>query len=613
MAEVSHSYSRKRNTFGGIPEFQANEPEQIADIAPSAELKEKYTVMDPYETEVQNVPTLAENQTNTERTSLKPHGQQHVEGGWPAHLEMDDVEDKMRYSKKLDKEPFPQVFRGLVEQCTEKYLKQNNAIDIYGMYYNEGADKDAAAAAAAAAATEPPMGPPTAKTVTVFKDPSPVKRTATSVSWSGDGKRIAVAYCNLRFQGSVEGMTTSSHIWDILNPNEPAETLTPPSPLCSIQYYTKDPHLIAGGSYNGVVQYWDTRQPSRPVARSAIEDSHKDPVWDIKWLQSKAGEILSISTDGQAFIWDCRKPEKPVEINVLKKFENESLTLQPKSNEGGAKGVLGGTCIDYDPMVGGPSKYMVGTEQGTILSVNRKGKSQTEKIGANTFNGHHGPVYACQRNPHNGKYFLTVGDWTARLWFEDNKSMSMFTTFYHKAHLTSGCWHPIRPGVFFTTRMDGVVDVWDLMYRQATPVLSVQLSDYALHTIRPSPGEGHHLAVGGVDGTVTLLELSPALYTTSNHEKLHIQKMFENESARDKNVDKVLKLREKKDKGKGHHDHKDKDGGGFDEQSLQDVADKYLKEVEVEEEGQKKDVDTVESKRTKLVEDIQEGLEVDEA
>ena len=30
----------------------------------------------------------------------------------------------------------------------------------------------------------------------------------------------------------------------------------------------------------------------------------------------------------------------------------------------------------------------------------------------------------------------------------------------------TGCWSPTRPGVFYTARQDGVLDVWDFYYRQ---------------------------------------------------------------------------------------------------------------------------------------------------
>jgi len=61
-----------------------------------------------------------------------------------------------------------------------------------------------------------------------------------------------------------------------------------------------------------------------------------------------------------------------------------------------------------------PTKFMAGTEQGTIMSCNRKAKTPQEKVVA-VYPGHIGPVYALQRNPFFPKNFLSVGDWTARV------------------------------------------------------------------------------------------------------------------------------------------------------------------------------------------------------
>ena len=306
MSDISYSYTRIRKEFGRIPEFQANEGEILADIAPNADLKDQYIPVDPYETEVQNIPTLSESSTNTERISLRPHGQVHNEGGWPLGIDPTEFEEKMKYCKKAERdESYFSSCKGLVERCMEKYLKQNNAIDIYGAYFSGSSGQ-----ATQSESTE--MGPPAAKTVTVFKDPSPVKRTAAALSWLGDGKKLAVAYCNLRFQSKAEGMSTASHIWDVQNPNEPIETLTPASPLCSIEYYGKDPHLIAGGSYNGVVQYWDTRSPLAlpPGCHRGLPQGPR--VGHQSGCRASLA-ILSVSTDGQGCL-GCRTPEKPVEI-----------------------------------------------------------------------------------------------------------------------------------------------------------------------------------------------------------------------------------------------------------------------------------------------------------
>jgi len=46
---------------------------------------------------------------------------------------------------------------------------------------------------------------------------------------------------------------------------------------------------------------------------------------------------------------------------------------------------------------------------------------------------------------------------------------------YHMAHLLDGCWSPVRPSVFFTVKMDGTLDVWDILFKQNDPTLSLKV------------------------------------------------------------------------------------------------------------------------------------------
>ena len=45
----------------------------------------------------------------------------------------------------------------------------------------------------------------------------------------------------------------------------------------------------------------------------------------------------------------------------------------------------------------------------------------------------------------------------------------------HPALLTDGCWSPTKLSVFLTTRMDGVLDVWDILQQQREPCLSIKV------------------------------------------------------------------------------------------------------------------------------------------
>jgi len=42
------------------------------------------------------------------------------------------------------------------------------------------------------------------------------------------------------------------------------------------------------------------------------------------------------------------------------------------------------------------------------------------------------------------------------------------------SYMTSACWSPTRPGVLYTTKLDGTIDAWDLSYKHKQPVLTVQ-------------------------------------------------------------------------------------------------------------------------------------------
>lgn len=43
------------------------------------------------------------------------------------------------------------------------------------------------------------------------------------------------------------------------------------------------------------------------------------------------------------------------------------------------------------------------------------------------------------------------------------------------SRLMDACWSPVRPAVFFTVNMDGVLDAWDVLFKQNDPTLSVKV------------------------------------------------------------------------------------------------------------------------------------------
>lgn len=263
---------------------------------------------------------------------------------------------------------------------------------------------------------------------------------------------------------------------------------------------------------------------------SIAETSHHDPVSDIYWISSKTGhQCVSVSTDGKMMWWDTRKLSEPL----------DSMILYSDVNHGGVN--VGGCSLEYNSEAG-PTKYLVGTELGTVISVNLRNRKVNNgvSVSEDTLGKKHlGPIYSIQRNPIHNKYFMTIGDWTAKIWNEDLKS-PIISTNYHESYLTGGCWSPVRAGVFYTISATGSLNIWDFHHRQNEPVLSYNVGRIPLTSIsaQGSPqAMSNLLAVGDEDGTVSLLELCKSLSQPQKDEKASVLNMFERETRKERHLE----------------------------------------------------------------------------
>merc|ERR1719401_2473730 len=155
------------------------------------------------------------------------------------------------------------------------------------------------------------------------------------------------------------------------------------------------------------------------------------------------------------------------------------------------------------------------------------------------FGRHFGPVYACKRNPFHVKFFLTVGDWCAKMWMEELKG-PMLQTPYYPSFLSAASWSPTRAGVFFLCRHDGYLDTWDYFYRMNEVSLSQKASDSALTSLSVQAG-GSLAAVGDSEGVITLMQLCDGLVQMGPNEKNIIGHMFERETKREKSLELIKK------------------------------------------------------------------------
>jgi dynein intermediate chain 2 len=556
--ELAYLYTKVRAEFGKHPTFKDVEARILESIPSTEAYKDDYIMKNPSVAELSTEVHFSEHEVNTERVSFKHTGLQHKEGGWPKDVDPTEKTDVDRFRKKAEKDENYKNAVKAIGPIIDRCLKQNNTIDIYGDYFAD-----------AHVGVDYSSEPPNAKGLAVFRDPSDVPRFATSIDWHPEGpQKIAVSYAILnfqdpRFQGSTR-VPPQSYIWDTGNPNTPDREVLPTSPIVCMRFNPKSTETLIAGCYNGTLCYLDLRRSgSAPVETSIIEHSHHDPVYDVFWTSSKTGSsAASTSTDGQMLFWDVRKFKEPSDKLMLKNDKGQ---------------VLPGSCMEYNQEAG-PTKYLVGTEVGVVLSVNLRNRKQND--GVSQFDSgsgkHHSPIYSIQRNPSQNKYFMTVGDWCAKIWTEDLKSPIMSTK-YHGQYLTAGCWSPTRAGVFFVARMDGVVDIWDYFYRQNDMAYSHKVGEFGLASVSVqgnAQSGGRLVAVGDVGGTVSLLELCESLAVGQPKEKQAIASMFERETKREKNLEvRERDLKRKQQQSSGDDGEADKAEDGKD-QKMEDLLKK---------------------------------------
>ncbi|XP_014093385.2 dynein intermediate chain 3, ciliary isoform X1 [Bactrocera oleae] len=529
---MEYAFKKERRTFGSSVSF-SDKDEVIFSENSSQELAKGYILKNPVDRATLFTRQMALSDANTERATYKHVGITHNEGGWPKDINMSDPEQTVRYKRKIEKDEnyITQVMN--LTNPMEHYIHQNNAVNIYENYFE---DLDPA----------PLPEPCRSRTVNVYRDPNPIKVPVTHLSWSPDGAiKMAVSHCDMKFQGDKTGQRCNSYIWEIENPNEPFLTLEPKVACVCLEYNQKDPTSLVSGMYNGQVAAWDTRHGKYPVMISEREICHRDPVNSVLWNNSKSGtEFFSGGSDGQVLWWDTRKLSEPL----------DKLLMDPiRSDEQDLARSFGVSVLEYETTI--PTRFMAGTEMGMLFSCNRKGKTPMEKIQIRMM-CHLGPVYAITRNPAFVKNFLTVGDWCARIWSEDCRESSIIWTKNSDAMLTDGAWSYTKVSQFFITRMDGVLDTWDLLHQQNQPVLTVKVCDEPLHCVRTNEN-GKYVSCGSKLGATFLIEVSDNMVMSAKNDKPLLTAMFERENRREKILEaksREIKLKVKTNQGQDQGD-----------------------------------------------------------
>ncbi|CAL1545233.1 unnamed protein product [Lymnaea stagnalis] len=210
----------------------------------------------------------------------------------------------------------------------------------------------------------------------------------------------------------------------------------------------------------------------------------------------------------------------------------------------------------------------VGTEDGEVVYVDwmpqkdqDSGKIQTPKP-AFYHTIHDGPIVSMERSPFFKDVLLSVGGWTFSLWKEGVSSGPILMPCACNVKLSCGMWSPTRPGVFFISKVDGTIDVWDLLDKTHEATLTQSVSPTAITVMSPYQvtQKQQLIAVGDNSGTLHILEIPWSLRQPTPNEVNAVSNYFEREVKRRAFVEERWNFREK-EKRELESEHKKKAGG----------------------------------------------------
>ncbi|CAH3894901.1 unnamed protein product [Pieris brassicae] len=507
---ITYTYFKQRKDFGRQVMFCEVAPQMLDSINPDKSEQNKYCLRNPVHREVQTCVRTSENNINTKVTKIKTTGINHSEGGWPKDIFCTDEEATARYRRRFERDDgYVDAVKTLNPEF-EHYIQQNNAIEMYNIYFKE-------------IASEKPVEKFLIKVNTSYKDVG--TRPVSDICWTHeDQSKLAVSYCNKSFP---EGVSLNNdfvcHLWDIENLGEPCSIFCPPSACWQLVTSPASSSMFFAGLENGKVCIFDIRSQIEPIAMSPDHLAHRDPVSALLFIPSRLNtDFFSGSTDGLCMWWDVRNISKPIDsllmaIRIPQGEVSTYTNTEPVS------------ALQYDRAFS--TKFLCGTDTGFVISVNRKGKSHQEVMSA-VFNAHDGPVKSVHRSPCTSKVFITCGGWKVNIWSEDIHSSPIISGSAHDHYINDVIWAPKRYSAYMTVSADGKFRYWDLLRKYREPMASVPVSQDRLLKLT-SNEDGQYIATGDSKGTLYLLSLSDVLVNSDDNDKQLMIQTLDRETHRE--------------------------------------------------------------------------------
>ena len=327
-------------------------------------------------------------------------------------------------------------------------------------------------------------------------------------------------------------------LWNSHAPSRPEYTFTASSDVLSARFSPFHPNLVIGGCYSGQICLWDTRtsgrtgQPVQKTQQSGSHLGHTHPVYNISVVGTpNAHNVLTASMDGVVCSWSFDMLTQAQEYLVLN-------TPPPAKTDDLAPTTMSFPAAD-------PTFFLVGTEEGTIYPCHRYDRAGAQ-AGVDTriaYKGHTAPVMSSQFHPARGPVDLgdllltSSSDWYVKLWKVKPAASSSTSTSSIAVGSTAprvinpilnlgredlvydAKWAPHKPSVFACVTGLGELEVFDLRYDLEVPIAKAAptrgkngvVPFKGLNKVAWEERRGSHLAVGGLDGIVTVFDVGKGL------------------------------------------------------------------------------------------------------
>lgn len=331
-------------------------------------------------------------------------------------------------------------------------------------------------------------------------------------------------------------------LWNYHLPSRAEYVFHAQSDILTAKFSPFHPNLVFGACYSGQVLLWDTRAKAAAVQRTGLTGSgHTHPVYSMSIVGTQnAHNIFTSSTDGVCCSWSVDMLSQPQEfLELTTPALSRTEDLSP-------------TCLSFAQS--DPTHFLVGTEEGAIYPCNRYDRAGA-KAGADSrliYKGHAGPVVSIQHHPAQGPSDLSdlllssSLDWSFKVWrtraptdMDTKTAATAKADRFGALHMPTAAavlplldvsrddivydasWSPVRPGVFALVDGAGTVEIWSMTADLELPVLKAQPHEMdedsrsglqtrkqrSLNKVAWEPSDGRRLAVGGIDGRVTLFDV----------------------------------------------------------------------------------------------------------